>query len=114
MSVPALELSNSVLNAPEAAPDAIDYAAVALAGLQAHFGDCPVLNYDCYERRDYKGPASNKERVSGALVVNCWVRDGDGTARKTFEINDANRPFNEDVITALGAGAPVRVRDIVS
>lgn len=110
MSAQPLEQLNSPLNAPENA----EHSAVVFGALQAYFGDRRLRNYMSYERRDFTGGASEKVRVGGALVVECSLLDGDTFVRSTIEINDTNRPFDEDVITALGAGAPVVVRDIIT
>ena len=114
MTALAQEQSNSLLSMPEIAPDDADYGTVVMSALQAHFGQRRLLNYSSFERRDYTGDASHKVRVGGALVIECRLLDGDTFVRDTIEINDANRPFDEEIISALAAGAPVCVRDYTS
>ena len=85
--------------------------AAAQAALEAYFDGQCLLGVSRYERRDYRGPASNKARVGGALVIQCTLLADQTPEQHTIEINDLNRPLPEDVIESLAVGAPVVFRD---
>jgi|GEM_PF-6160056 hypothetical protein len=85
--------------------------AAARAALESYFGGRRLLGLSRYERRDYRGPASNKARVGGALVIQCTLLADQTPEQHTIEINDLNRPLPEDVIESLAVGAPVVFRD---
>jgi hypothetical protein len=111
----ALELDTSQLSGAPETKQPIDDADV-FAALQAYYADRGrrLRNYERYERRDFTGGASHKVRVGGALVIKCTVFAEDTFSTDIIEINEHNRPLDEAVITCLGEGAPVRIRDILT
>ncbi|MDB5166404.1 MAG: hypothetical protein JWM37_476 [Candidatus Saccharibacteria bacterium] len=97
---PTGELKSAPLQAEEA-PD--QHVREALA---AYFGtEVIVQDYDVYLRKDYKGPASAKVQVGGAMIVKCNVMTEEGLEPHELVVDDRNRPFDDEVLGALGATA---------
>ena len=68
-------------------------------------------NYRYYKRADKSQPFGheNWRFDRGALVVTCQYTEGDNILMQELSIDDFNRPFDEDIITLLGAEAQARV-----
>jgi hypothetical protein len=96
MSAPASETTQSSSDNGE--------ADTVLAALQDYFGDMVrVRYYEAYLRKDYANDASGKVRAGGALLVACTVFADQEFTRHELAIDDNHRPFDEAVISQLGA-----------
>jgi len=106
MAAPAFESPEAILHSQDAEQRRDSEDALVHAALQGYFGqDANIRNVTAFERHDYTGPASDKVRCGGALVVECAVFEAGEFAKRRLTINDANRSLGEDAITILGARA---------